>query len=389
MRSLFIVTMFSLSAVCAVVAQGITFFEGTFSEALEEAKKQEKIIFVDAYTTWCGPCKRMAKDIFPLPEVGEFYNANCINLKIDMETDEGLNFQKKYPVSAYPTFYFIDEKGETIANVKGGKSAEDFIELGRRAVGKIDRSGAYVEIYEQGDRSPELVYNYVKALNKSGKPTLKIANDYIRSQKDMTTPQNLAFLFEATTQADSRIFDLMIEHRAAIEKLMGKELVESRIEKACRATLATAIEYNNEDLLKEAKDKMQLHHATLGNSFAYEADMQYYRAINAPDKYVDACEGCAKKEIKKDAARLHDLAAAMLADFPKDKKVTEAAEEFAKKAAKWEATFEHYNTYAQLLYRNGKKKEALSAANKCLEMTKAESREEAEAKRLIAIIENS
>lgn len=389
MRSLFIVTILALFSVSSVQAQGIEFFHGTWEEALAEAKAQEKVIFVDAYTTWCGPCKRMAKNIFPLPDVGEFYNANCINLKINMETDEGLKFQKKYPVSAYPTFYFIDEKGEAIMNVKGGKSKEDFIQLAVTAVGKVDRSVDFVEAYEKGDRDPELVYNYVKALNKAGKPTLKIANEYLRSQEDVTTPQNLKFIFEATTQADSRIFDLMVENRRAIESIYDKELVNTKIEKACRATLATAIEYTSEDLLKEAKEKMSEHHSALSKSFAYEADMKYYRAINEPEKYLDACEDCAKKEIRKDAARLHDLAASMLADFPKDKRVTSAAEGFAKKAVKKDANFKYYNTYAEILHKNGKKEAALEAANKCLEMAKEKSREEQTAMRLIKIIENS
>ncbi len=117
--------------------------------------------------------------------------------------------------------------------------------------------------------------------------------------------------------------------------------------------------------------------------------MKYYGAVNQPKKYLDACEGCAKKEIKKDAARLHDLAANMLADFPKNKKVTSVAEGYAKKAVKKDANYKYYKTYAHLLNKNGKKKEALAAANKCLEMAKERSREEQAAKKLIKIIENS
>jgi len=268
MRSLFLIAILAVLSASSMKAQGIEFFQGTWEEALEEAKQQEKIIFVDAYTTWCGPCKRMAKNIFPLQQVGEVYNANCINIKLNMETEEGLKFQRKYPVTAYPTFYFIDEKGEAILNVKGGRTMEDFIQLAKTAAGKVDRSVDFVKAYEEGDRDPELVYNYVKALNKAGKPSLKIANDYIRSQKDLTTEQNLKFIFVATTQADSRIFDLMIKNRTGIEKIEGKEAVETKIEKACQATLATAIEYNSEDLLKEAKQKMKDNHEKLAKAFS-------------------------------------------------------------------------------------------------------------------------
>ena len=69
----------------SVQAGGIDFFHGTWEEALEKAKKEDKLIFVDAYTTWCGPCKRMSKQVFPQDAVGEFYNKNFVSMKIDME----------------------------------------------------------------------------------------------------------------------------------------------------------------------------------------------------------------------------------------------------------------------------------------------------------------
>ena len=69
-------------------AQGIEFFHGTWAEALEKAKSEERLIFVDAFAAWCGPCKRMAAQTFPDPKAGEFFNANFINLKIDMEKPE-------------------------------------------------------------------------------------------------------------------------------------------------------------------------------------------------------------------------------------------------------------------------------------------------------------
>ena len=100
-------------------AEGIEFFHGTWEEALEKSKTQDKPIFVDAYTTWCGPCKRMAKTVFTQEAVGAFYNDNFICMKIDMEKPEGRKFQQKYPVSAYPTLYYIDGNGETIFHTKG------------------------------------------------------------------------------------------------------------------------------------------------------------------------------------------------------------------------------------------------------------------------------
>src|SRR6266404_8526226 len=65
--------------------QGIQFIEADWSKALQEAKKQKKLIFIDAYASWCGPCKLLKKNTFPNKEAGEFFNRNFINVAINME----------------------------------------------------------------------------------------------------------------------------------------------------------------------------------------------------------------------------------------------------------------------------------------------------------------
>ena len=162
--------------------QGIEFFHGTWQEGLQKAKEQDRIIFVDAFAKWCGPCKRMAATTFMDPTVGEFYNANFINMKLDMEEELGLEFRKLYPVSSFPTLFFIDADGEVVQKVVGARDPAGFIELGESVLAKYDKSTKYVEAYEAGDRSYELVYNYVAALNKAGKPSVKISNDYLSLQ---------------------------------------------------------------------------------------------------------------------------------------------------------------------------------------------------------------
>ncbi|MEL6926093.1 MAG: DUF255 domain-containing protein, partial [Bacteroidota bacterium] len=73
-----------LIAGTSVLADGIEFFDGTWEEALNIAKAEEKVIFVDAFAVWCGPCKRMSNNVFPQKEVGDFFNRNFVNMKIDM-----------------------------------------------------------------------------------------------------------------------------------------------------------------------------------------------------------------------------------------------------------------------------------------------------------------
>ena len=270
-----------ISILCAFssFSQGIDFFHGTWEEALAEAKKQQKIIFVDAYAQWCGPCKRMAKNVFTHEKVGEFYNDNFINLKLDMENGEGLKFRRNYPVSAFPTLFYIDSAGEIVHKQKGAQQVDGFIKLGKMVLGKVDYSKDFAAEYEKGNRKPEFMYNYVKALNKSKKPSLKISNEYLRTQKDLTTEFNLRFIHEAAVEADSRIFDMMIENEKEIGMLVGLEALKNKVQVACENTLAKAIEYEMPELLDDAKLKMENHYLGDAEPFLIKADLAYFKAI--------------------------------------------------------------------------------------------------------------
>ncbi len=114
--------------------KGIIFFEGTWDEALQLAKKENKLIFLDAYAGWCGPCKLMKKKVFSKTEVGEFFNSNFINVKIDMEKGEGPTLAEKYGVTAYPSLFFIDHSGQVKKYTVGYLNDNQLIEFAKEAL---------------------------------------------------------------------------------------------------------------------------------------------------------------------------------------------------------------------------------------------------------------
>jgi thiol-disulfide isomerase/thioredoxin len=331
MLRIFILAIF-LFSISSGFAQGIEFFHGTWEEALQEATKQEKVIFVDTYASWCGPCKRMAATVFPNAKAGEFFNKHFINVKLDYEKEEAATFRKKYPVQAFPTLYFIDYDGEVVHAQKGAQSVDGFIGLGKLVLSKIDRTGNFEEAYEKGERNPELVLGYIKALNTAGESSLKVANDYLDDSKDLSEETNLKILFEGTTEADSRLFDLLISNRSKLEKIYSSKEVEDKIEAACMATVKKAVEFSFKMLHEEAIQKMQANCPDRADDFAIEADIIYYQGSGQPDEYIKACKAYAKKVIKGNDAQLEQLAKAMESAFPLNEEVLEAAEKISKKA---------------------------------------------------------
>jgi len=109
---------------------GITFESMTLEKAMKEAKKSGKLIFVDAYTDWCGPCKYMAATSFKDAAVGELFNKSFINIKVEMEKDaEGPEIARLYSVKAYPTLLLIDGNGRLVKQSVGAKSSDQLIAL--------------------------------------------------------------------------------------------------------------------------------------------------------------------------------------------------------------------------------------------------------------------
>ncbi len=364
MKKLFFLLVLSVFFAAAGFSQGIEFFHGSLDEALRKAKAEEKLVFIDCFTTWCGPCKRMAAQVFPDAEVGAFFNENFISLKIDMEKEAGPAISDKYIVSAYPTLLFLDTEGKLMQKKVGALSADVLLDAAKKVIGKTEQLSDFSKLYEEGNREPETILGYVKVLNRSGKPSLKVANDYLKTQKDLTTPFNLKFIFEATSEADSRIFDLLVENREKISAQEKPAMVDARIQKACDGTVRKAIEYKSPDLLKEAQSKMQKHLPERAEKWGWAAEMQYFAALKDVDGYLSACKDCQKKDVKGDAARLLQLAKDLMAYFPQEPKAAKQAEKWLETAAKNGGLPEYWFQYAKVLQHNGKKSDAREAAQK-------------------------
>lgn len=112
--------------------EGIQFFNGSWKEALAKAKAEKKLVFLDAYAAWCGPCKMMQARTFPDKRVGDFFNQKFISVKMDMEKGEGPALVNKYPLDAYPTLFFMDSQGKVVKKVVGLHSPNDLLAVARQ-----------------------------------------------------------------------------------------------------------------------------------------------------------------------------------------------------------------------------------------------------------------
>ncbi|MCS7162569.1 MAG: thioredoxin family protein [Bacteroidia bacterium] len=110
----------------------VAFFQGDWELLLEEAKKQRRPIFVDFYTTWCGPCKMLERYTFSDTSVAVYVQANYLAYRVDCERGKGPMLANTFRVKAYPTIVFLSPEGREVGRQVGFVDAATFLALLRR-----------------------------------------------------------------------------------------------------------------------------------------------------------------------------------------------------------------------------------------------------------------
>ena len=238
---------FIILSVLSFAQEGIKFETSDFKTILAKAKKENKLIFLDAYTTWCGPCKLMAKNIFTLKSVGDHYNANFVNAKIDMEKGEGIDIAKKYDVKVFPTYLFIDGNGELVHRTVGYVPEKEFIQFAKDASDPSKRVAALKERFEKGEKDPEFLKNLVNltAFTETDYAG-KVFEKYITAKAN--TPlaaDDMQMLFMTLKNSESPAYKIFKEKKADLLKFMPEKSYEAT-DKSLKINTVIKKAYNEE-----------------------------------------------------------------------------------------------------------------------------------------------
>ncbi|MBO9733146.1 MAG: thioredoxin family protein [Chitinophaga sp.] len=198
MKKLFLLNMLSLSFLLSgsIQAQtqqpetGIVFRQDAFADVLKESARTGKLVFIDCYTSWCAPCKWMEKNVFVNDTAARYYNTTFINYKIDMEKGEGPELRKRYGVQVFPTYLFINGKGELVHKATSRMELPEFIEEGKKALDPKRSLAAMEKAFNSGNRSKENLLSYAKALQKTDRNKADSISGLLIAQlteKDMLT----------------------------------------------------------------------------------------------------------------------------------------------------------------------------------------------------------
>ena len=264
-----ILLLFMFLSVTLLRAQ-TNFRDITYREAIAAARTEKKLVFIDFYTSWCGPCKMMTNNVFPMKNVGEYLNAKFVCIKIDAEKGEGLELAKRYQVKAYPTFIAItpDEK-ILMTKVGGTMDGNGFIGSIDRLIDPNKTPERMQQRYESGERTADLIAAYagmkMEEVYKKRQPDMakkdeafKMVQDYFDGLKDKErlAEENLFIYTSYTENPEDAIAQYMITNRdkfapAIQEKILDriKELYKMEI----RNFLTAQVPFNQQqyDVVKK------------------------------------------------------------------------------------------------------------------------------------------
>lgn len=237
MKKIIVVCLMLLCISGIAQDKGVIFQNLSLSEAIAKAKENKngpKMIFIDCYTSWCGPCKHVASKIFTTDLCGEYLNSTFICLKIDMEKGEGPQIGKKFKVFGYPTFLILDAEGKEINRTSGSSpTAEEFVGKIKEIVDPAKTPGKLLADYEKSkDVGTFLRYmdamflarNYEELHNVLSKAFFDLPDSVKFSNKMWKALRNGHF-----NDASSPVFKYLEKNRQVAERYQPKNTVAGQI----------------------------------------------------------------------------------------------------------------------------------------------------------------
>lgn len=366
-------------------AQGIKFEDTNFATILAKAKKENKLVFIDAYASWCGPCKLMAKNIFPLQAVGDYYNSHFINAKIDMEKGEGIGLAKKYNVKAFPTYLFIDGNGEEVHRTLGYVEEKDFIEFAKDAGDPTKRLGALKQQFENGEKNPEFLKNLAGLTLYTDAPfTGRVLDRYFK-EKTSLDQDDVQMLLAGTQSTESPLYKIFQEKKADIIKILPEDKYQM-FDKNIKLTTVLKKSYN-----ADSKTWNDAYFLTETQSFLSkeEAEKILKRAKSnraLKDKDIPTYEKLTLDIYKDYSAASSDELNSIAWNFfenVNNKASLEKAVAWAQESVKKNESYANTDTLANLYNKVGDKKNAKIAAEKAIELAKTKGEDFADTEKLL------
>jgi thiol-disulfide isomerase/thioredoxin len=336
-RLFYLFPVFATLITVQASAQGIVFEHGSFQEALDKAATQNKYVFLDAYTTWCGPCKMLAAQTFPDSAVGALFNERFVSLKMDMEKGEGVALATKYGVELYPTLLFFTPGGKLIHRASGFYPPREFLALGYQALDPQRNLSGLNSRYRAGQRDPELLFALLEAKAAAYDPeAAQVAREYLETQPDLNTDRNLQIVYLYCDDPYGQAFRHLMLHRALFEARYSAKGIRERVNRVFENYLQ-----QHPNMQPEALQQLySTVYPERGPPKASAYRLDYYRQRSDTEHFLRSAADHYQRFPTRDAAELNEAAWLAYKEI-QDKNLLETALEWSKTAVRLSDTHIH------------------------------------------------
>jgi thioredoxin-related protein len=266
----------TISVICfflytAAQNPGIHFEQGLNWTAVQaKAKKENKYIFVNCYTTRCTCCSLMAGNVFPLKEAGDAVNPNFISVNMQMEVAENdsdmvktaygdaRSMMRKYDIQAFPTYLFFTPDGKIVHKAVGPTGASQFISYTRDALEPAKQYYSMMDQYYRGRRDTLLLELLAISAFQNGDRVLgdSVLGDFLPKIKNPFTKNRLDLIGQSIKNPDGPGFELFLHDAEKIDRLEKPDFAETIVRNAIIRQTPMILDLFNDHSPKQNWDKI-------------------------------------------------------------------------------------------------------------------------------------
>ncbi len=388
MKSVIICIAFTAAISISGYAQeesGIRFESDSFSVLLVKAKQEHKLIFIDCYTTWCGPCKWMDKNVYPNDTVADFYNANFICAKIDMEKGGGIELVQRYDIHCYPTYLFIDSTGAVVHRTSGAQKVPAFVALGKEALTPEDQFATYQSAYDAKKLTPSQFVAYMAMRQATCLSVESEIDGYFAGDTAglAESPYTWILLRDFTFPPHSVACRYLISHREYFESHHTPDSVSTILKRSYGNAMFKCLYRKDEGTdtatYQQLRRELNEQHFPFSVRLSLGMDMFYYQALGDWTTYAGTAVIYVHEYASADPFMLNNIAWTFYEHID-DTVMLDSALSWAKVAVALDPNYYYVDTYAAVLYKRGRNAEAEVQAKRAIALAR-EANDDPEAKK--------
>lgn len=358
--------------------KGIQFEHGlSWKEIQAKAKAEKKYIFMDAFTTWCGPCRYMSANIFPQEKIGSYFNEHFINVAAQLDTTKNDNDEvKKWyadahnimvdnKVMVFPTYLFFDPNGKIVHRAVGSSEADKFLAKAKDAINPEKQYYVLLDKYKKGEKDEAFLrkaaYASLEAYDMANANI--ILNEYLAGQKDLFTKENLEFIEKFTRTTKDKGFALMLNNTAKFDAINGAGTTNNKLTEIIESSEVFPSLFKKGAAApdwKSLSETLQSKYPNQAAEVVTSSKVMYYQRKKDWNNFEVAVQEYMKNYgAKATPAQLNSYAWTVFENC-KDMTCVKDALDWSKRSFAENNNPAFMDTYANILYKLGKKEEAIT-----------------------------